>query len=405
MREFGRKIEDFINWYTSLEPLSKTALKIVTSSVLFIIALWIILKILLFMHKQRVKITLKETEKFNKKQAKKKEKKENYIKKISLKKLTNRVTSTLIVVIWGIAGSGKSITTMAIAKQRLVNYYKYAKKKIEEWSYTNPQKVQEYLQLKQNGEIPIVSNHEVEYKGSKSLDLDTVLLRQRKAPYLATHIGEEFGEIFGKARYHNRTPEERVQDALRAISIRYGRHEHSGVYLFNEQDKNNIATEFARYGYTAVFCFKKPIFKTFFIWKILKEISLAINLILPGYLYGANFDSYNQELFQKERILWWFKSLLPACISRKDLYFKRKNKIKAIFKFLFERITIFPEHEGQKFKTKYNHWNMFAFVSTYHQKDYLKLFDENGIVKAEFKNQVEGALQRFNSTNRKEAFA
>lgn len=295
--------------------------------------------------------------------------------------LLENITTTRFIIIEGDKGSGKTLI------MNLVSHYLYDKqadfnKKHKRYNRVmNSDYAKEYNNLKEQNKLPIYSNLEFVEKDKKGIkksqDLIPYLTLRKKAIYHPIFIIDEFSSLFPKEMYYeNQANPDPVVAEMKEL-FKKDRHYLNGWILGTEQDGEDMFKGFRQNGYARVKSLR-TIVSLDKKGKFVRGFKNFWNAILPAFLTLNMFKIRKKELFIKDKILSFFKALLPAYIFYPREYYLKKQELSNKINDKYQRYLVHLIFNGVEYYVRFTNDDIFQYDTHAYKHEYDEKFDKNG---------------------------
>lgn len=295
--------------------------------------------------------------------------------------LIENIIKDRFIILEGNKGAGKTLVTNVIAHYLFERQEVFNKKHRRYNKVMNPEYVSDYKKIIDSGKLPIYSNlefvEEDKKRTLKSQDLIPYLTLRKKAIYHPIFVIDEFSSLFPKEMYYENQANPSPIVAEMKELFKKDRHYLNGWILGTEQDGEDMFKGFRQNGYarvralrTVVSLEKKG--------KFVRGFKQFWNMILPAFLTLNMRKIRKQELFLKNKITSFFKSLLPAYFFFPKAYYIKKQELSNKINYKYQRYLVHLEFNGAEYIIRFTNDDIFQYDTHAYKHEYDEKFDKNG---------------------------
>lgn len=290
--------------------------------------------------------------------------------------LLNSIINHHEIIMSGEPGKGKTIMMNLIAHFIVIKSEQEFNQLKRYYRIMRPDYYRERLWLIKQRLLPIYSELELkDHNGAHNQDFWPYFLLQRKAIYKAVFCKDEFGEDFGKDFFFQQQGVKDVVDEITKL-FRKIRHYLNGWIVGTEQDKDNIFIGFRRIGYAKVTALGTVV-QLSPIGKFKRSLLNLCNLILPGFM-TINYSRAYRFVFKRDKVLTFFKSLLPSYFFLPKEYYTRKKEIDDKVKYKHQRFTVRSQFDTGEYFIRFTHQDIYIYDTRAYKDEYSAMFDKHG---------------------------
>ena len=297
--------------------------------------------------------------------------------------LIENIIQSRFIIFWGQKGSGKTILANLTARYLFERQETFNKKHKRYNKVMFPDYVADYKKIIDSGKLPVYTNRDLifTYEDKKrkliSEDFTPYLTLKKKAIYHPIFMVDEFGSNFPKEMYYEYQANPDPTVAEMKELFKKDRHYLNGWILGTEQDGENIFIGFRQNGYarvkalgTVVSLDKKG--------KFVRGFKNFWSAILPAFLTLNMYKIRKKELFTKDKILSFFKALLPAYFFFPKDYYTKKQELSNKINYKYQRYLVHLEFNGAEYIIRFTNDDIFQYNTHAYKHEYDEKFDKNG---------------------------
>ena len=293
--------------------------------------------------------------------------------------LLNQMRNDRTIVFMGDKGKGKSKMMNLFAKFLVNKRDENIKKNKRYLKYMNQDYLEQNAWLKKKNKLPVYANVEyIDYTtGKRNQVLQPYFEMDKKAVEGAIFCIDEISSTYGKDLYNNNDDDavERKKNAKE--NSKKNRHYTDGWILGTEQDGQDIFIGIRENGYAIVHCLQ-TIVSLRRRGKILRLALNLLNLILPAFFTIDKNLAFRENLFFRDKTMYFLKLLLPSYISMPYYYYLEKQRINNIIQRKYRLFQTRFTYGTGEYWINYTHADLFDDNTREYKAEYDKMFDKNG---------------------------